>query len=135
MCRPEKTIDWERVDEMLEAGCLGTEIAPFFNMHHETFYDRVAKKFGIGFTEYMQQKRSKGDSLIRESQFKKAIKKLDNTMLIWLGKQRLGQRENLESNQESPLLSKAFDAVIGQLNQLQSERKIDTSVATTNDKS
>jgi len=123
MPRPEKPIDWERVDELLECGCLGNEIAAHYNMHPNTFYDRVVSKYNMSFTDYQAEKKYKGDSLIREAQFKKALKKLDNTMLIWLGKQRLGQKENLDSNQESPLISKAFDAVIGQLNALQASAK------------
>lgn len=135
MPRPEKPIDWERVDELLECGCLGNEIAAHYNMHPNTFYDRVVNKYKMSFTDYQAEKKFKGDSLIRESQFKKAIKKLDNTMLIWLGKQRLGQKENHDDNQSTPILSKAFDAVIGQLNALQSERNIATSVVSTSDKS
>lgn len=135
MSRPEKPIDWERVDELLECGCLGTEIAAHYNMNHHTFYDRVYKKYNMTFTEYSSEKKFKGDSLIRESQFKKAIKKLDNTMLIWLGKQRLGQKEHYDDNQSTPILTKAFDAVIGQLNALQSERNMATSVVNTSDKS
>lgn len=87
-------IDWKRADELLEAGCLGTEIASFFGMHPETFYHRVEKEKGLGFTEYSSKRKATGEALIREAQYKKAIKKQDNTMLVWLGKQRLGQREN-----------------------------------------
>ena len=50
MSRPEKPIDWDLVDELLMVGCLGTEIAPHFNLHPETFYDRVLANYGIGFT-------------------------------------------------------------------------------------
>lgn len=91
--RPQKPIDWELVDELLEAGCLGTEIAPYFDMHHETFYRRVQEKYGISFTEYSSEKRSIGDSLIRKVQFDKAVKDKDTSMLIFLGKVRLEQRE------------------------------------------
>ncbi len=92
MSRPEKPIDWKRVDELLMAGCLGTEIASHFDMHHETFYNRIQQQYGMGFTAYCSEKRAKGDSLLRETQYKKALKN-DNSMLIWLGKQRLEQRE------------------------------------------
>lgn len=101
MSRPEKEIDWKKVDNLLMAGCHGTEIAPHFDMHAETFYDRVKKQYNIGFTEYSSLKRQQGDSILRAKQYEKAMS-LDNTMLIWLGKQRLKQRENLD-DKEVPL--------------------------------
>jgi hypothetical protein len=63
-------------------------------MHPETFYDRVRLEKGICFTEYQLQRACEGESMIRETQFLKAIGKTekgDNTMLIWLGKNRLKQ--------------------------------------------
>lgn len=92
MSRPEKEIDWKLVDSLLIAGCFGTEIAPHFDMHVKTFYSRVEDKFGVTFTEYSAEKKFKGESLLRKVQYDKAIKG-DNTMLIWLGKNRLKQRE------------------------------------------
>lgn len=96
MSRPEIPIDWRKVDELLIAGCSGVEVAAYFAMHPQTFYDRVSAQYKVGFTEYLQEKRSKGDSLLRAKQYAKAMgfcKDGDNTMLVWLGKNRLEQRE------------------------------------------
>lgn len=90
--RPQKPIDWDMVDQLLMAGCSGTEVAANFNIHRDTLYDRVVKEFGISFTEYSAKYEEKGKSLIKLKQFEKALEK-DNTLLIWLGKQRLSQRE------------------------------------------
>lgn len=128
-------IDWKRVDELLEAGCLGTEIAACFGMHPETFYDRVAKEKGVAFSDYSAQKKSSGDSLLREAQFKKAIKRLDNTMLVWLGKQRLGQRENPGELEISKETNDRYLEVISQLTALQSSRKKEISSASNEEKS
>lgn len=98
MARPPKPIDWELVDRLLMAGCLGTEIAAHFDMHPDTFYNRVVDKYSMGFTEYQQEKRMKGESLLRAKQFEKAIKG-DNSMLIWLGKNRLDQRDGEDKKQ------------------------------------
>ncbi len=95
--RPQKAIDWDMVDDLLIAGCMGTEIAPHFDMHYQTFYDRVCLEKGMGFTEYSQQKKEQGNSILRKVQFKKASEG-DNTLLIWLGKNRLKQKET-ESDQ------------------------------------
>lgn len=92
MSRPEKPIDWDLVDELLVAGCLGTEIAPHFNLHPTTFYNRVEEKHGMSFTNYSCEKCSQGDSILRKVQFDKAVN-ADSTMLIWLGKNRLKQSD------------------------------------------
>lgn len=105
MSRPEKEIDWNLVDSLLIAGCHGTEIAPHFDMHYSTFYDRVVKKYGISFTDYAQEKRQKGNSNLRYHQYLKALGKTeagDNSLLIWLGKNRLGQKDREEDKGLSP---------------------------------
>lgn len=122
MSRPHKPIDWERVDELLMCGCLGTEIAAQFDMHPNTFYDRVTQKYGISFTDYCSEKRALGDSLLREAQFKKATKKLDNTMLVWLGKQRLGQRESPQDVVVNEELAKRYTEMMSLLSTLQASR-------------
>jgi len=93
MSRPHKPIDWDKVDKLLLAGCSGTEIAPHFDIHVENFYLRVQEQYGMGFTGYSALKRQQGDSLLKAKQFEKAMKG-DNTLLIWLGKTRLKQREH-----------------------------------------
>ncbi len=92
MSRPEKKIDWKKVDQLLLSGCHGTEIAPHFDMDVETFYRKVQKEKNIGFTGYSALKKQQGDSLLKNKQFEKAMSG-DNVMLIWLGKTRLKQRE------------------------------------------
>ena len=96
MSRPPKQVNWQEVDEFLSTGCVGTEIASYYDMHPDTFYRKVEETFNMGFTAYSQQKKQIGDILLKKAQFQKALglnKDADNTMLIWLGKQRLGQRE------------------------------------------
>lgn len=101
MARPEKEINWELVDNLLMAGCSGPEIAPHFDVIPETLYERTVKEHGISFSRYSQLLRQKGDALLRAQQYAKALGKTtlgDNTLLIWLGKNRLGQKETHESD-------------------------------------
>lgn len=138
MGRPQVPVDWERVDELLEAGCIGTEVAAVFGMHYETFYDRVYQNYKIGFTEYASAKRAKGESAIREAQFNKALgktKKGDNAMLIWLGKQRLNQRESIAEFSVSPEALKPLHQVMGQFSQAQEARKIELNKVISSPKS
>ena len=92
--RPQKDIDWDEVDRRLEAGCMGTNLARLFNMHPNTFYDRVVMEKGVSFSEYLKLKRNDGDDKLRVTQFEVANKEKNTTMLIWLGKQRLDQKEH-----------------------------------------
>lgn len=120
--RPVKPIDWDQAERLLEAGCLGTEVAAYFDVHPETFYRRIEEKFGFGFTEFMAQKRQRGCSILRAAQYKKAIKG-DNSMLIWLGKQRLDQRETPNEITVSPETVSHFDDLMKQIRVLQGEAK------------
>jgi len=136
--RPQIPINWERVDELLEAGCLGTEIAANFAMHYQTFYDRVVQQYGVSFTEYSQEKRAKGESTLRQVQYEKATgksKKGDNTMLVWLGKQRLNQKESVAEFTVSEDALKPLAAVMGQMSALQEDRKRATISVSSSEKS
>lgn len=110
MSRPRKEIDWSMVDKLLQAHTPGTEIAASFDMHPETFYDRVKKEFRTGFTEYCAQKRSKGKNNLRLSQLKKALEG-NTSMQIWLGKNWLGQKDE-------PKEEKEFDGSLAKLLEL-----------------
>lgn len=97
--RPKKLIDWDEVDYLLEADCEGTEIAAHLGMHPNVLYERCKTEKKCNFSEYLQQKKSKGNSLIKVKQFESATVDKDKTMLVWLGKQRLGQKDKQEIDQ------------------------------------
>ncbi len=125
MSRPETPINWNKCDELLMAGCPGTEVAAFFGIHEETFYDRVVKKFGVAFSAYKAEKQATGEALMRMQQYNKAMgvtNKGDNTLLIFLGKQRLGQRENPNDKVAPEEVLKAFNDLMKQIDRAQSER-------------
>ena len=91
--RPMISIDWDVVNKMLEAGAKGTEVAAKLGIHADTLYNRCAELYGMTFSDYSAKNKAKGDYDLRLEQHSKA--KAGNTMmLIWLGKQRLEQREN-----------------------------------------
>lgn len=90
--RKEIPIDMKIVDDLLIQGANGMQIAAYLGVHEDTLYNRIQFDFGINFSEYSAKKRSKGDAMLHAAQFKKAIRG-DNTQLVWLGKNRLGQRD------------------------------------------
>ena len=93
MARPKVNIDWTAVNSLLEADCEGTEIAAYLGIVPDTLYRRCQEDNNIGFADYLREKKAKGNSLLKVKQFEAAIKDKDRTMLVWLGKQRLGQRD------------------------------------------
>lgn len=95
MARPKANIDWNKVDRMLEAGCDGTEVAATIGIHPDTLYRACERENKIGFADYLATKRASGDRLLKVKQFEIAMTG-DKTMLVWLGKQRLGQSEKSE---------------------------------------
>ncbi len=99
--RPSIPIDWDLVDKLLMAHCSGTEIAAHIGCHADTLYERLKLEKGTSFTDYALAKRAKGNSLLRTKQLQKALAgKGDNTMLIWLGKQYIGQTENPKAEEQ-----------------------------------
>lgn len=99
MPRKPTVIDWKTVNMLLEAGCEGTEIAGYLGIHYNTLYERCKKENKSEFSEYAKIYRSKGDALLRSAQFKQALN--GNTqMLIWLGRQRLNQFEQIQQTGE-----------------------------------
>ena len=94
-----KKVDWELVDRMLEAGCLGTEIAAHLQMDKTVLYKKCKMEKGKNWQEYCHEKKARGDGKIRIKQFNLCMNG-DKTMLIWLGKQRLGQRDRCKEEIE-----------------------------------
>lgn len=80
---------------MLEAGCDGTEVAATLGIHPNTLYERCERDNNLSFSEYSATKRASGDRLLKMKQFEVAMTG-DKTMLVWLGKQRLGQTERTD---------------------------------------
>jgi len=120
--RPQKHIDWNVVDEWLEAEAVGTSIANHFGIHPSTLYERCIMEKGMGFTEYSQLKKIDGDTNLKKKQYDKALGKTekgDNTLLIFLGKARLKQRETHPENNVDPESEKTYQSFMNSLRETQ----------------
>jgi hypothetical protein len=107
--RPLLKIDWKVVDQMLEAHCLGTEIAARIGVSADTLYMRCLKENNSTFSEYSQRKKASGKSLLRLKQYNAAMQG-DKSLLIWLGKNILNQSEkqSIEHSGEVPIQVVSF---------------------------
>jgi hypothetical protein len=95
MGRKKLFIDWKVVDNLLKSQCDGAIIARMIGISPDTLYKRCKAKFKVDFSAYSQQKKSEGRELLKAKQYELAMNG-DRTMLVWLGKQHLGQKEKMD---------------------------------------
>jgi len=88
-------LDWQKIGKMLEADCSAVGIADEFGVSVDTLYVRCKRDHTLSFSEFSQQKKAKGDDLLRVKQYQAAMGG-NVVMMIWLGKQRLGQSDKTE---------------------------------------
>jgi len=97
--RPPIPLDWDLIEQLTQAHCNGVEIAARLRIDTDTLYNRVKEKYGMNFSCYSAKFQGSGKALLRQQQFNKALntKSSGNVqMLMWLGKQLLGQKETKE---------------------------------------
>ena len=96
MGRPKKEIDQKQFEKFCGLQCTLEEICAFFDVTDKTL-DRWCKEtYGKLFSEVFQEKRGLGKISLRRSQWRLAEKSA--TMAIWLGKQYLGQKDQVEAS-------------------------------------
>lgn len=90
--RPRKEIDWEQLEKLCAIHCTGEECASVLKINYETLNEAIKREGYEGFPEYFKKYSGSGKASLRRMQFKSA-ESGNATMLIWLGKQYLGQRD------------------------------------------
>jgi hypothetical protein len=73
MGRPKVDIDWGRVTEMLRAHVPGAAVARVLGIHPNTLYKAIESKFHCNMTQFTQEKKEEGVSLVKESMFRDAL--------------------------------------------------------------
>jgi len=93
---------WKEFESLCEIQCTLIEVASWFRCSEDTIERRVKEKYDTTFAEVFKLKRGVGRISLRRRQFQKA-EEGHPTMLIWLGKQYLDQKDkvvNLEPKKE-----------------------------------
>ena len=98
--RPKIKIDEKILENLASILCTNEEIASFFNCSSDTLTRN--------FAESLKKGRDKGRMTLRRMQFEKA-QTGNATMLIWLGKQLLGQKDKIETSEENTPLPWSYD--------------------------
>ena len=93
MARPKKfNIKPTEVKNLAKYGCTNLEIADFYGCD-----ESLLRK---SYSEYLTKGRAKGKMRLRQLQWQ-AAEKGNTSMLIFLGKQMLGQMDNPEASEAS----------------------------------
>jgi hypothetical protein len=87
------SINWTRVEQMLEAHVPGSAIAGRLGITSEFLYKAVKERFGMVWTDYAERFTGAGKAEILLAQYEEGVKKRNIQMLIHLGKHHCAQRE------------------------------------------
>ena len=90
--RPTKPIDYPKLDAMCAIHCTGEECASILSVSYEHLNNQLKRDGHSGFLEYFRIKGSSGKMSLRRKQHEQAMSG-NSVMLIWLGKQWLGQSD------------------------------------------
>jgi hypothetical protein len=94
----KKEISFKELEKLCAHQCTLAEIACWFKVSEDTIERRVKEQFKITFAEYFEQKRGIGRISLRRKQMQIALGG-NIAMLIFLGKQYLGQSDKQETIQ------------------------------------
>ena len=97
MGAPKKKISFEELKKLCVLQCTLEEVAGWFDVDEDTVNARIKEKFGFTYSVFYKKHSQGGKVSLRRLQFKSA-EKGNVTMLIWLGKQWLGQKDRIEKS-------------------------------------
>lgn len=94
MARPKKEIDYELVGKLAKIQCTQEEIANILDISRQTL--QKDEKFLYTYKKYIDD----GKMSLRRLQWKGA-EEGNATMMVWLGKQYLGQRDKFDNENKN----------------------------------
>lgn len=86
---------FEELKTLASLFCTKEDCASFFGIDADTLYRNIQDKYGITWREFFELHSGSGRVSLRRKQFESAMNG-DKVMLIWLGKQHLGQTDKIE---------------------------------------
>jgi len=96
MPRPRKEIDYKILEELCKIHCTGEECAAILHIDYDTLNSVLKRDKKGGFSEYFKRHSADGKASLRRRQFQSAVDDGNVPMMIWLGKQHLGQLDKPE---------------------------------------
>jgi hypothetical protein len=88
-------VDWQNIEKLCSLMCTADEIAHFMSVSVDTLSRRIAEAYGCTFADYHKKHSVNAIVSLRRAQWQNAMDG-NATMQIWLGKQYLGQKNNMD---------------------------------------
>lgn len=85
---------FKQFEDLCYIQCTQAEICNVLDVDPDTLANKLQEHYGMGYSEAYKKFSDGGKMSLRRMQFRKA-QEGSNTMLIWLGKQYLGQSEKI----------------------------------------
>lgn len=98
--RPKKEINQDQFEKLCAICCTQKEIADFFDCSIDTINRWCKRTYKLTFADTYEKKSVNGKISLRRWQFK-AAEAGNVTMLIFLGKQYLGQSDKIETDNKN----------------------------------
>jgi hypothetical protein len=98
--RPRKELDLDTLRNMVRIQCTAEECAGVFECSVDTLDRRLKEEGYGGFADFYKRYGDEGKASLRRAQWK-AAQDGNPTMLVWLGKQMLGQRDKQDFDHTS----------------------------------
>ena len=92
--------DITKLINMIRIQCTQEEVCGVFGATDKTLNLALKNKGFLGFSELYKKHQGEGKASLRRSQWKAATESLNPTMLVWLGKQMLGQTDKIEQTND-----------------------------------
>ena len=93
--RPLIEIDWAQFDKLCQVQATLAEISGWFDCSEDTIERAVKREHDMLFADYFKKKSAGGKVSLRRKQYQSALGG-SVPMMIWLGKQHLGQKDRTE---------------------------------------
>ena len=90
--------DWKKINAACSIQCTGEEIARIMGFSYDTLERKIKQEHKMSAADYIKMHAQEGKATLRRLQWK-AAQAGNTAILIWLGKQYLGQSDKIEENQ------------------------------------
>lgn len=120
--RPKKQIDKAQFEKLCGLQCTLEEFCCYFDCDNKTLEKWCKRTYKQNFSEIFRVKKGNGKISLRRKQFELAMSG-NPTMLIWLGRNMLGQTDKIEVTTSTidPETRKAVEDMINETAKTKSE--------------
>ena len=88
---------WAELNKMAQILCTKNEMADWLGCSEDTLERKIKEKYDVNFAAWYGKYSVGGKKSLRRVQYEKAVRDGNVPMLIWLGKQILGQSEKVDA--------------------------------------